>query len=174
MRDPKRRRMHLRRLMLVPHYRVPVTPLSYGTTCAAAGFGLWQGIAIMASKPERFSSASFDGLRNYMFHFGAAAAIFGVLILAGLLTHSFVIKGLGLTGLAVWSLAFCSVTLKAFLVNLTAGPTGPPAYFFIAIVLAILVWMDERKPARAITKVLSRSAQKVHRLVGDKARRSPP
>lgn len=133
-----------KRLLLVPHYRVRATPLSVATTYAAAGYGIWQGVGILIGPPSRFGSQTFVLIRQSPEAWGLAALMLGMCVAYGLVAQHFVIKAIGLTGLSIWSLVFASTALNAYAHSPLAAPTAPPAYYFISVVLAILVWSDPK------------------------------
>jgi hypothetical protein len=129
-----------RRLLLVAQYRVPATWLSITTTYAAGAYGIWQGIGILTSPDSRFGSPAFEHIRDAPAPWGVSALLLGCCVLFGIIRRQFLIKAVGLAGLSLLSLGFGSLSLTAYLSNPTAAPTGPPAYYFIAVNLGILVW----------------------------------
>lgn len=126
--------------------RVRATVLSRASIWIAGFYGIWQGIQILTSTPDRFSSPSYSTVRDApaaMGSWGVAALLFGLLILAGSLTRRFWVKGTGLLCLSVWCAAFGSGALNAFITYPNAGPTGPPVYYAYAAAVAVLMLVDE-------------------------------
>jgi hypothetical protein len=137
------------RILLVTHYRVPATWLSVATMYAAAGYGIWQGIGMLTSGPERFGSPAFMTIRRAPELWGLAALTFGLWVLAGLLSRQFVVKAIGLAGLSLWSLAVATMALTAYLHSPIAAPTAAPTYYFVTVNLGILVWSQQKGSRRA-------------------------
>lgn len=133
-----------RRLLQVFHYRVNATWLAVATTYAAAIYGIWQGVGLMTSGPERFGSPAFATIRRAPEVWGLVALAFGVLVLWGVIRRCFYLKAVGLAGLSLWSLSVATMALTAYLSSPIAAPTGAPAYYFIAVNLGILVWSKQK------------------------------
>lgn len=160
-------------LRLVSRYRVPATPLSLTSIYAAGVYGVWQGTGILSSGPERFTSPPLRIIGHHPIIWGLVALASGLLILYAIIRgHHFKLKALGLIGLSGWSLTFASSALNAYLTLPNAGPTGPPAYYFIAAFLLVLVWVDdERIVSASLTTPLDHPNPRVHRHLGSEPRR---
>ena len=135
----------------MPLPRIPANPLSRSTTYAASGFGVWQGLGLLLSDPQRLSSPSLRMVLEYQTAWAVAALAAGLLVFVGITWNRWWVKAVGLGVLFVWCLGFATATLHAFLINPTAGPTGPPAYYFAAAAVFILIWVDGKVRHEATT-----------------------
>lgn len=136
-----------RRLLLIPRYRVPMSPLATDSSWAVAPYGVWQGVGIMTAAPARLLSPTYAYLRNNPTAWGFAALLFGVLVAVGMWRKHFVVKAIGLAGLFFWSLIFATSALTAYVTSPIAGPTGPPAYYLISFWIGVIVWADPSRKA---------------------------
>lgn len=129
-------------------YRVPATTLSLSITFIAAIYGLWQGMNIVVSNPVRFQNPVYKIMDGYASLWGLAVFTFGAFILGGLVHHNFTLKAIGLLGLSAWHAIFAVYSFRAMLGIPAAASTPTPVYTFVAVTLAVLVWMDEKRLAR--------------------------
>jgi hypothetical protein len=128
-------------------YRVPATSLSLTISFVAAVYGTWQGLTIALSDPRRFKNPVYAIMDGHAPVWGAAVFACGVLILLGLVLRNFWLKAVGLLGLSAWHAIFAIYSFQAELSLPDAASTPTPVYAFVAITLAVLVWMDEKRLA---------------------------
>lgn len=134
----------MRRLLLIPLYRVPANPLSAATTYVAASYGVWQGVGLLTAEPRRISGPSYAMIRQSPELWGLAALVAGIAVAWGFWRKCFWLKAIALFVLATWSVAFATTSLHALMNSPVAVPTAPPAYYFIAVNLTFLIWADPR------------------------------
>lgn len=151
----------MRRLLLVPGYRVLSTPLSRASIWVTGVYAIVQGLIILLADPGRWGGPSFTILRQVPgapYSWGLSALIFGLFILTGSLLQIWVVKAAGLLCLSSWALLFAAGSTAAVFAVPNAATTGGPTYVLIAVWTAILVWVDETNRGR--------TRAEVHRPVG--------
>lgn len=129
-------------------FRVQSTPLSRATTWAAGAYSLLQGAGIIWGGNPRFSGVTYSIVREVpggAYSWGVVAVILGMVILAGSVFHLWRVKAVGLLGMSGWSLSFAYGFLFATFTQPAAATTAGPAYGYICVTTAILVWVDERR-----------------------------
>lgn len=127
-------------------FRIPSTPLSRATIWTAGGYAIWQGVGILIGGAHRWTGPAYSVVLQAPGappSWGWASLILGLVIFAGSFGHLWRVKAVGLLGLSGWSMAFATGAQAATMTVATAGTTGGPAYAYIAISTAILVWVEE-------------------------------
>lgn len=137
-------------------YRVPATNLSLAISYIAGVYGIWQGTTIIVSERIRFQNPVYHIMDGHAPYWGIVVLLCGAAVLHGLLRRKFLIKALGLLGLSAWHAIFAIASLRATLTIAEAASTPGPVYTFVAVTLAVLVWMDEKRLTYATAKTRDR------------------
>lgn len=132
-------------------FRIPSNPLSRAHIWAAGSYAILQGVGIIWGGDLRWIGPAYAIVRQVPGappSWGWVSIALGVVIFVGSLTHRWRIKAVGLLGLSGWSLAFAYGLAAATISNATAGTVGGPAFAYVSVSAAVLVWVDEQ-PRRA-------------------------
>lgn len=127
---------------------VASTVLSRMTIWAVGAYAIVQGIGIIQGGAARWVGDAYAVARQVPgapLTWGVAMILFGVLTLVGSASRRWWLKTIGLGGIVAWSIFFGFSALAAALHNGSVGTTGPPVYFKDAIVVAVLILVDERR-----------------------------
>ena len=127
-------------------FRIPSNPLSRATIRVAGAYSVIQGVGIIWGGDIRWSGVTYSVVRDAPggpTAWGVIAIIFGVITLTGSAFHHWRVKAVGLLGISGWSLSFAYGFLVATFTEPAAATTAGPAYAFICVTTAILVWIDE-------------------------------
>jgi hypothetical protein len=127
---------------------VASTILARLTIWVVGVYAIVQGAGIIWGGRDRWSSPSYAVALHMPYaptSWGVALILAGLLTLVGSLARRWRVKAAGLVAIAIWSWFFGRATFAAALQSPLAGTTGPIVYWKDALVVGILIMVDERR-----------------------------
>lgn len=132
----------------------PMNVLSATISWVIGGTAATQAVLLLWGGPDRFSSPGLAVLRQfpggYLF-WAAAAATVAALVLGGMATKNYWLKGAGLILACSWSGGFAVCVALAAPGSPVAGLTGISTYARDSIICMLMIFVDARHPDAAPT-----------------------
>lgn len=146
----------------------PANWLTRTITTVIGVIAVCQGCQIWVGGRIRWTGPSYHVLRQIPYtpySMAAAVALFGTVVLVGMLLGVWIVKMTGLALLSAWSTTFAIGQLAAMQIQATAGSTGFWTYAGIALVVPLMGFVrDERVAIRPRLAALRRHRRHTRRV----------